>query len=106
MLRALNDNNVAVYTIDLLPPGTEHPLSSAMSKLADETGGKYYSTFNNFSTPLQQIAEENSGYYLLSYRSQQPAGKRGFQEVEVSTSNPEFRVRARKGYAFGEEPGR
>jgi VWFA-related protein len=103
MADALNDNNIAVYGIDLSPAGTIHPLSSAMNQLASDTGGQYYGTFNSFSTPLKKIGEENSGYYLLSYRSEQPAGKSGFQNVQVTTTNPEFKVRARKGYAFGDE---
>jgi VWFA-related protein len=105
MVQSLNDNNVAVYALDLVPAGTIHPLSDAMTKLANDTGGQYYTNFSTFSTPLREIGEENSGYYLLSYRAERPAGQRGFQEVEVDTTNPEFRVRARKGYAFGDEKG-
>jgi VWFA-related protein len=101
MSRALNDNNVAVYPIDLTPAGTEHTLSNFMNELASDTGGRYFYNFTNFTTPLEQIADENSGYYLLSYRSQKPAGEKGFQEVDVKTSNPEFRIRARKGYDYG-----
>lgn len=104
-MQALNDNNVAVYSLDLVPPGTIHPLSNSLTKLSNETGGRYYTNFSTFATPLKQIGEENSGYYLLSYRNEQPAGRSGFQEVDVDTTNPEFRVRARKGYAFGEEKG-
>jgi VWFA-related protein len=104
-VQALNDNNVAVYSLDLVPAGTIHPLSDAMTRLSNETGGQYYTNFSTFTTPLKQIGDENSGYYLLSYKSEQPAGKRGFQEVDVDTTNPEFRVRARKGYAFGDEKG-
>jgi VWFA-related protein len=101
MSRALNDNNVAVYPIDLTPVGTEHTLSNFMNALAIDTGGRYFYNFTNFITPLKQIADENSGYYLLSYRSEKPAGEKGFQEVRVQTTNPEFRIRARKGYEFG-----
>jgi len=101
MSRALNDNNVAVYPIDLTPAGTEHTLSNFMNQLASDTGGRYFYNFTNFKTPLEQIASENSGYYLLSYRSEKPAGKTGFQEVRVKTNNPEFRIRARKGYDYG-----
>lgn len=102
MARALNDNNVAVYSIDLVPSGTIHALSSALNQVSNETGGQYYGTFTSFATPLKKIGEENSGYYLLSYQSDQPAGKSGFQDVKVTTTNPEFKVRARKGYAYGE----
>jgi VWFA-related protein len=101
MMRALNDNNVAVYAVDLVPPGTHHVLANAMNQLADETGGRYHFNFTSFATPLRQIAEENNGYYLLSYASPHPAGAKGFQRVEVTTTNPEFRVKTRDGYEYG-----
>jgi hypothetical protein len=47
------------------------------------------------------VSQENNGYYLLSYTNEQPAGKTGFQEVQVKTVNPEFRVKARRGYEYG-----
>lgn len=100
-VQALNANNVAVYAIDLTPPAVEHTLSDSLNKLATDTGGRYFFNVTNFSTPLDQIAKENNGYYLLSYTSDQPAGKSGFQDVTVTTTNPEFRVKARKGYEYG-----
>jgi VWFA-related protein len=101
MMHALNSANVAVYTLDLMPPGTHHTLSNAMNQLAQDTGGQYFWEIVNFSTPLVQITRANNGYYLLSYRSEHPAGKSGYQEVQVKTTNPEFKVTARKGYNFG-----
>jgi VWFA-related protein len=100
-VQALNANNVAAYTIDLTPPAVEHTLSDALNKLADDTGGRYFFNVTNFSTPLDEVAKENNGYYLLSYSGEQPAGKSGFQEVQVRTTNPEFRVKARRGYEYG-----
>ncbi|HVT59793.1 MAG TPA: VWA domain-containing protein [Thermoanaerobaculia bacterium] len=101
MMEALNTANTAVYTIDLWPAGSNHTLSDAMNQLANETGGKYFFNFVNFLTPLEQTSKENSGYYLLSYKSEHPAGASGFQEVEVRTTNPELQVRTRKGYSYG-----
>ena len=98
---ALNANNVAVYSLDLTPPAVEHTLSDSLQMMSDETGGRYFYNVTNFSTPLDQIAKENNGYYLLSYQSDQPAGKTGFQNVTVTTNNPELRVKARKGYEYG-----
>jgi VWFA-related protein len=98
---ALNANNVAVYSLDLTPPAVQHTLSDSLQKMSDDTGGRYFYNVTNFSTPLEQIAKENNGYYLLSYQSDQPAGKPGFQNVTVTTTNPEFRVKARKGYEYG-----
>jgi len=98
---ALNANNVAVYSLDLTPAAVQHTLSDSLQMMSDETGGRYFYNITNFSTPLDQIARENNGYYLLSYQSEQPAGKTGFQNVTVTTTNPELRVKARKGYEYG-----
>ncbi len=103
--QALNDANVAVYTIDLWPAGTDHTLSSGLNLLAADTGGTYLFNFVNFSTPLQKILEENNGYYLLAYKSERPTGAEGFQKVQVKLTNPEFRVKAREGYTYGKSRG-
>lgn len=105
MVRALNDHNVAVYTIDLIPTsfGGNLPnlLSNSLSNLAADTGGRYYFNFISFLTPLEQIGQELNGYYLLSYTSRHPQGESGYQKVEVETRNPEFRIRTRQGYEYG-----
>lgn len=101
MMHALNQNNVAVYALDLVPAGINHPLANAMNQLALETGGEYYFNFTNFQTPLKQVAKENNGYYLLSYSATHGAGESGFQKVTVATTNPEFKVKAREGYQYG-----
>lgn len=100
MVQELNDNNIAVYPIDLTA-NSQHPMADVMSRLADETGGQYLYHFTNFTTPLRRVAEENGGYYLLSYTSQHPAGKKGFQKVEVDTKDPSLRLRTRQGYSYG-----
>lgn len=100
-VEALNSNNVAAYAFDLTPPAVEHTLSDSLNKLAVDTGGKYFFNVTNYSTPLDQVSKENNGYYLLSYQSDQPAGKTGFQQVQVTLTNPEFRVKARQGYEYG-----
>jgi VWFA-related protein len=102
MVQWLNDANVAVYTLDLSPPGTEHALSSSMTQVSSDTGGRYFREILHYATPLGEIAQETSGYYLVSYRASHAAGTEGFQEVRVKLRNPEFRVTARKGYRFGE----
>ncbi|MEO8504425.1 MAG: VWA domain-containing protein, partial [Acidobacteriota bacterium] len=101
MQQALNTANVAVYAIDVVPTGTSHLMADGMNQLAADTGGKYLYNFTTFATPLEQIARDTSGYYLLSFQASHDAGTQGFQKVSVKTRNPEFRVRARQGYSFG-----
>lgn len=106
MIQTLNDENVAVYSIDLVSTTAQGSLldrgvNNSLSLLSDDTGGRYYFHFDNFGTPLDQVNEENNGYYLLSFTARYPAGDEGYREVEVETVNPEFKVRARKGYRYG-----
>lgn len=98
---ALNDNNVAVYPIDLTPPEIDHAQTDFLHTLAADTGGTYHRNIVSFMTPLQQIADEASGYYLLSFETEHPAGESGYREVEVRAANPRFDVQAREGYRYG-----
>lgn len=100
-MQALNDNNVAVYAIDLIPTGRRHTMEDAMNHLALDTGGEYLFNFTSFITALRRASEANSGYYLLTYKARHEADTSGFQEVKVSTRNPEFKIRARTGYSYG-----
>lgn len=103
MEEALNDHNVAVYTIDLTPATVDHLQTHFLSQLASDTGGRFYENFVNFITPLKRISEENTGYYLLSYQSEHPAAEAGFQKVKVEVRDKSINVRARRGYRFGLE---
>ena len=105
MMQALNDNNVAVYSISMFENLNEEPevlsgFANALSVLASDTGGRYFFNFVNFETPLRRIAEDNNGYYLLSYQARHPAGESGYEKVEVATRSSEFVIRAREGYIF------
>lgn len=101
MMQALNDNNVAAYMVDLTPLQVQHVMSDSMNQLAEETGGRYFFNFTSFLQPLNDIAQENNGYYLLSYQSRHPAGESGYQKVRVRAKNSQFRVKSREGYIYG-----
>lgn len=101
MMQALNDNNVAIYPIDLTPPEFEHLQSDFLNQLANESGGFYHQNFVNFITPLREIADEANGYYLLSFRAEHPSGESGYRSVQVKPRNEDFKVRYRQGYKYG-----
>ncbi len=109
MMQRLNDNNVAVYSISVLRDdsdvdGDVAQLQNGLSVLSSDTGGRYFFNFVNFRDPLEQITEDNNGYYLLSYRSEytaEEADREGYRKVSVKTVNPTFSVRARQGYKLG-----
>ena len=105
MEQALNTGNVAVYAVDLLGTARSDPGSrrenDSLSTIASDTGGHYYSTFTNVATPLREVANDNVGYYLISYRSDFPTGTSGYREVKVKTTEGKWKVRAREGYRYG-----
>ena len=96
-VETFNAANVAVYTIGVTRRGHQESLAV----LARETGGEYLYRFRDFRDPLRRISRQNSGFYLLSFRSRQPAEGQGYRPVEVRTVNEEFLVRARGGYRYG-----
>ncbi len=98
---SLNDNNVAIYPIDLTPNEWQHAQRDFLNVLAIDSGGYYHFNFVSFLTPIRQIADEANGYYLLSYLAEHPSGQHGYRNVKIKTRNPEFKVRARTGYRFG-----
>ncbi|MCP4200666.1 MAG: VWA domain-containing protein [bacterium] len=109
MVHTLNDNNLAVYSISVLT-GIDFAgqllvntrgVQDSMNVLAIDTGGEYLFNHVSFEAPLAAVLEENSGYYLLSYSSETPAGQSGYRKVEVRVKNPDLDVKAREGYRFG-----
>lgn len=100
--QALNAHNVAVYPIDLMPAGINHRQHGFLNQLARDSGGYYYQNLVNFETALKRISQENGGYYLLSYRTEVPAGERGYREVKVKTRAKKVHVRARRGFRYGD----
>ena len=106
MEQSLNDGNVAVYSIDLLPATrggdpNARGINDALSSISADTGGHYYFSYTNALSPLRKVSDDNNGYYLLSYTSHYEAGTSGYRRVKVTTRNPELQVRARRGYLYG-----
>jgi VWFA-related protein len=105
-LQSLNAANVSVYSAQLQRPtdvevNTTPLFHQRLTELASTTGGEYFPTGVSFKPILKKVDQTNAGYYLVTYRSRKPRGEKGFQKVDVSLKNPEFRVVARSGYEFG-----
>ena len=99
---ALNDHNVAVYTVDLSPTGRGTQQTRFLTRLAEDTGGAYHQrNFFGLMSSLRDIGGDNYAYYVLSYQSAHPAGEIGYQRVEVKARDEGVQVRARKGYRYG-----
>lgn len=108
MIRTLNDNNVAVYPVDLLATDVSpyfrfDRLDHVLARLATDTGGEFYYNFTNYLTPLEQVAEDNDGYYLVSFAPSTDLKSGEYQQVDVEMRNANLKVRTREGYVVGDE---
>jgi VWFA-related protein len=102
MVQSLNSADVAVYAINLFEdPGEMPVVHQTLDRVTHDTNGEYFRHAVSFLTPLKQIERQNAGYYLITYHAQHGAGS-GYQKVNVSVKNPEFRVKARGGYSYGQ----
>ena len=109
MREALNAGNVAVYTIDTMGSRrraiASGSLNDSLSLISNDTGGHYYANFTNVMTPMRQVAGENQGYYLLSFRSEYEAGTGGYRSIKVKVPEGKYKVRSRTGFRYGESSG-
>jgi VWFA-related protein len=103
MIHALNASNVSVYSVNLQHTGGDLPfIHQTLQSIAVDTNGEYYRNNISFTGPVHRVEEANSGYYLLSYHTQKPAGTKGYQKVNVVLKNRDFRLKAREGYVYGD----
>jgi len=102
MIRALNRANVTVYPIQILDnPDLPPFVYQTLERIAGDTNGEYFRFNTSFFPALRRIEEKTNGYYLISYYTKPKSGH-GFQKVDVAVKNPEFRIQARQGYAYGD----
>ena len=76
---------------------------TVLSFLAQQTGGLAVRNRNDLGSGLQQILEDQKGYYLLGYRPDvsivDPAtGRRRFHHLEVKIKGSGLHARARSGF--------
>jgi VWFA-related protein len=103
MIQSLNSADVTLYPVSLVSdfdaPAFVH---QNLATMASDTNGQYYRLHTSFTTPLHQIEKRTAGYYLISYYTKKRPGEHGFQKVDVKLRNPEFKISARSGYAYGD----
>ncbi|MBZ5630161.1 MAG: VWA domain-containing protein [Acidobacteriia bacterium] len=66
--------------------------------LAADTGGRAFLDSNDFNAVFKKVQEDTSAYYVLGYRSTNPARDGHFRKITVKTSAPNVKIEFRKGY--------
>ncbi len=96
VVRAANEHNAAVYTMD--PRGLGPRPTDMLIDLATSTGGQAFVNTNAPERLLPHIVKHASAYYLLGYAAQNSPADGKFHRISVRVKRPNVDVRSRSGY--------
>jgi len=66
--------------------------------LASDTGGRAFLDSNDFSQVFKGVQQDTSAYYLLGYRSTNPARDGRYRRITVKVNVPGVKIDFRRGY--------
>ncbi len=69
-----------------------------LTTLAADTGGRAFLDSNDFNAVFRKVQEDTSTYYVLGYRSANPARDGRYRHITVRTTVPGVRLEFRMGY--------
>ncbi len=69
-----------------------------LGTLSADTGGKFFSDSNSFAPAFQAIQRDTEAYYILGFRSSNPARDGSFRRLTVKLNRPDVRLEYRPGY--------
>lgn len=96
VVRAANEHNTAIYTLD--PRGLGPRPSDILLELASSTGGQAFINTNAPARLLRSVVTHASAYYLIGYSAQNSPADGKFHRIRVKVKRPDLEVRARTGY--------
>jgi VWFA-related protein len=120
-------SDMAIYAIDVrglqaFPPGGEAQSASlrgrsnyngagvlaqfdsnadsqeTLTTLAGDTGGRAFLDSNDLSGVFAAVQKDTSSYYVLGYRSSNPAMNGKFRRIKVVVNRPDVKLEYRSGY--------
>ncbi len=70
-----------------------------LGTLASDTGGKLFTDSNDFAPAFQQVQHDTEAYYIIGYRSTNPARDGSYRHLTISLAgHPEAKLEYRPGY--------
>ena len=69
-----------------------------LSTLSDDTGGKAFFDNNDFAPAFAQVQDDTASYYVLGFRSTNPAQDGKYRRLEVRVNRQDVKVSYRHGY--------
>ncbi|MDE1176114.1 MAG: VWA domain-containing protein [Edaphobacter sp.] len=69
-----------------------------LSTLSSDTGGKAFFDSNDFGPVFQQIQHDTEAYYIIGFRSANPARDGAYRHLTVKVNRPDLKLEYRPGY--------
>ena len=69
-----------------------------LGTLAADTGGKFFSDSNDLAPAFQQVQHDTEAYYILGFRSSDPARDGRFRHLTVKLNRSDAKLEYRPGY--------
>ncbi len=94
-------SGVTIYTVALGRAAQQNLAASALSRLASETGGRFFSVgaARDLRSVYERIDQELRSQYLITYQSDADLTKSGYREVEVEVrGDQKLEARTARGY--------
>ncbi len=120
-------SNVSIYPVDsrglqAMPPGGDSTTASlrgtsaysgagvhaqfdsnfasqeTLVTIASDTGGKAFLDTNDFTKAFDRVQTDTETYYLLGYRSSNPARDGRYRRITVKINRPDVKLEYRQGY--------
>jgi VWFA-related protein len=66
--------------------------------IAEDTGGKAFLDSNDFGKAYDKVQADTSTYYVLGYRSSNPAMDGHYRKISVKVNRPNVKLEYRQGY--------
>lgn len=106
-LRLQQQNGPTLYAIGLLGSGLEGRDRTALSSLAESTGGAAYfpQSLDELNEISRAIGHDIRSRYAVGYKSTNPSRNRGYRKIQVQAQAPgysQLTVRTRSGYYAGD----
>jgi len=100
-IQAAQKAEVIAYVIMIADRANFRAGDSEMRKLAEQTGGRVIDVGNNekkLRKAFDEIGEELRSQHMIGYVPTNTAMDGKYRKLEVKTTNPDYRIQARKGY--------
>ena len=69
-----------------------------LGTLASDTGGKFFSDSNDFAPAFEQVQHDTEAYYILGFRSADPARDGKFRKLQIKLNRSDVKLEYRPGY--------